>query len=132
VHHCLDFGQPELDCTLSDDWLRELDDFALGTDHGENFVTSFLRRKLDFDHSIEAFAQVRLHCLRITSLGQDFEQITVRQEVETRETATLIFEILRKAVLDFVKNTVVPLEPREQRHPFGIGPNEFAISYLIR
>ena len=57
---------------------------------------------------------MRLHGLGITSLRQNLEQITVRQEVETREAATLVLQVLGQAVLDLIKDAVVALEFAEK------------------
>lgn len=56
--------------------------------------------ELEFGNTFEALLQVWLHSQWLLSLGQDFEKLIVRQEVESGEQGSLGLQVVVKTFGD--------------------------------
>ena len=111
-HHALNFSHPIFDTLISGvDRLEELDLLLLTRVHGND---GFVRLELEISHVFEDLSQMRSHILNFFSLRQDFEQLIVRQEIESGEDRSLGLQILSETSLDEVKVPVSLLELLEE------------------
>eukprot|EP00760_Papus_ankaliazontas_P005950 PhM_4_TR1281/c1_g1_i1/m.7220 len=75
---------------------------TVGGDHalGVRRLLATVRFKAQFVDTFEAFAQVRLHLLRIAAVAKDLQQVVVGQEVEAGEELALVVEEVIEGSLD--------------------------------
>ena len=107
LHDALDLEHPVLDIAGRVDVLLELDLLVLGRVHGRD---AHVLLELDLVDVLEAFAQVRLHGLRVLGLREDLEQLVVGQKVEARKRGALRLQVLAQALLHLLQQLVALLE----------------------
>ena len=79
--------------------------------------------KVDLGDALEALAEVGLHARRVLGLGQDLEQLVIREEEEAREREALGLEVVVEPLLDELEQPV-GLLPRGE-HALGRGGEEY-------
>lgn len=110
-HFLLDVEEPDLHLTLELDSFGEGAHFLLTRVHFEDFTLG----DVQVDQVIEERLQVQHDdFLDLVGVGQNVEQLVIRQEVEAREIRTLTLHVLLQGLGNLVKQFVVLLQLRNQ------------------
>lgn len=58
--------------------------------------------------ALETLADVFLNSVKVVGLGEDLDQLIVRQEVKARELVSLVLQVLLKLLLNVCQGFLVP------------------------
>lgn len=103
-HLILDGEEPLLYLAFRWEELVEVDDFLLGGDHASHHVRCVDVESVD---AVEAFLEIALDCFDVAGFGEDFDELVVGEEVESRELPSLVFEVVVEGFLDVVEGFLV-------------------------
>ena len=107
-HTLLKRQQPRFDRSLSLDRLGKRHIFSRRVNKPIDLMSGLLvLPEFNALDSIETLAHVGLHRMRVTSLGQNFQQLIVRQEIKARKRHAFGLEILFETLLNGVQGFVV-------------------------
>ena len=67
-------------------------------------------RELNLDDVVEALSEMRLHSLSVSGLRENFQELVIGEEEETREGASLGGQVVLQALLNLIEGPVVALE----------------------
>jgi len=95
VHHlALHHVEPHFNFVFSGDWFDKRHIFPFSTDHAFHHNGPRVRTEVQPTDIVETLFYVFIDCLKIVSLSQNFQQLIIRQEVETRESETFFLQIV--------------------------------------
>ena len=119
LHGRLEVAHPQLDVALAVTTGRvdrrvQLNTLALDAAHGSDLGRRVVV-EVDVGDALEALVKVRLHGARILGIGQDLDELIIRQEEEAREGEALELEVVVQALLDLVQLRVGVLDVLQQR-----------------
>eukprot|EP00962_Isochrysis_galbana_P020200 scaffold5892_cov112-Isochrysis_galbana.AAC.15 len=112
AHHRLDLAHPHLDRATRVDLGLEGHDLLLGRDHVRHLALFAVHG--DGVHRLEAFAQVRLHSVRILGLREDRDELVIGEEVEAGKGGALGLQVVGQILLHALE-LGVGLCPRDQQ-----------------
>eukprot|EP00965_Chrysotila_dentata_P236251 6201213-Pleurochrysis_carterae.AAC.2 len=98
--------EPLLDGAARLEVLAQPDALALLGEHGGDVDRRGRVAKVELLDVVEALDQVWLHRLRVPRLGEDLEQLVVREEEEARESGALRLQVVLQVLLDLVERGV--------------------------